>query len=131
MSWIQARFFVGSGLLICSDSCVTFLVLFTFVLNLFLNVACASRLSIKFSLIWLKSYLSLAPLYWYVEAWDIWWNPITGHMRMSDPIYHQMEIANYETVTKLHCLLRSIRSEKTPIYHIIIYSWHKVTHKIP
>jgi len=29
--------------------------------------------------IWFKSYLSLTPLYWYVTAWEIWGNPITGH----------------------------------------------------
>jgi len=31
-------------------------------------------------IIWLKSNLSLAPLYWYVVAYEIWRNTIMGHM---------------------------------------------------
>jgi len=33
--------------------------------------------------LWLKSYLSLVLLYRYVAAWKVWWNPNTGHMRVT------------------------------------------------
>ena len=33
-----------------------------------------------FSTIWLKSHVSLALFYWYVETWEIWRNPIMDHM---------------------------------------------------
>jgi hypothetical protein len=34
----------------------------------------------QFSTILLKSDLSLASLYWYVIAWEIWGNPIVGDL---------------------------------------------------
>jgi len=37
------------------------------------------RVQFGFNTIPLISDLSLALLYWYVEAWEIWWNPIICH----------------------------------------------------
>ena len=36
----------------------------------------------------------------------------------------------FKNVTKLLCMLRAIRLTEKHIYHIIAYSWHKVTHNM-
>jgi hypothetical protein len=43
-------------------------------------------------------------------------------------IQWKWRLQKYENVTKLLCILRVNRLTKTGIYHIIVYSWHYVTH---
>ena len=85
--------------------------------------------------IWLKSYLSLFPLLGYVAAQEIWINSITGHMWVTIcTIQWLWRLRNYKNVTNLLCMLRRIRlTEKGHfrIYHVNLYSWHKVTYMWP
>ena len=79
---------------------------------------------------WLKSDLWLVPIYWYVGAREIWGNSITGHMRVTlCTIQWKWWLWDGEGV-QLLCILQAIRlieKDHTRIYHIIIYSWHKVS----
>jgi hypothetical protein len=57
---------------------------------------------------------------------EIWGNPITCHMLVS--------LSNIQSVAKLLCILQAIRLAKighNRIYHIIIYSWHRVSRMYP
>ena len=52
-----------------------------------------------------------------------------SHVR--DYLYQPMKMAivkKFENVTKLLCMLRPLQLTEQRIYHIIIYSCHKVTH---
>ena len=107
--------------------------------------------------IWLRSDLLLTLLIFCV-AWEIWGNPITCHMRSEEtplrvtwdlrkPHYVSHEIwgnpitchmlvslSNIQSVAKLLCILQAIRLAKighNRIYHIIIYSWHRVSRMYP
>ena len=107
--------------------------------------------------IWLRSDLLLTLLIFCV-AWEIWGYPITCHMRSEEtplrvtwdlrkPHYVSHEIwgnpitchmlvslSNIQSVAKLLCILQAIRLAKighNRIYHIIIYSWHRVSRMYP
>jgi hypothetical protein len=77
--------------------------------------------------IWLKSYISLAPIYCYVAACEISGNPFTGHMRVTlCTIQWIWWLRDHEHVTKVLFMLRAIRlveKNHNRCYHVI-YSWH-------
>ena len=82
----------------------------------------------SFLSIWLQSNLSVAPLYWYVVALEVWRKP-HYESHVSDPMYHPMKMA----IARLwKCCYTALHATSNPIGHyrifrIIIYSWHKVT----
>jgi len=64
-----------------------------------------------------------------VYKFQIIWNSITDQVCMT--LYTSQWkwwLQKYENVTKLLCMLRAIWLAETHFYHIIIYSWRKVTH---
>ena len=82
--------------------------------------------------IWLKSDLLFASLYWYDVVWENWGNPTCEWPLCT--IQWKCGLWDYESVTKLLCMLRAIclaATDYNHIYLIIIYSWHKVTHMWP
>jgi hypothetical protein len=72
-------------------------------------------------------------LFWVFQ--DICVMPLGGHMRLT--LYHDQwkwQLRDYERIHKLLCMLRTIclaGKDYISIYHIIKYSWHKVTHLWP
>jgi hypothetical protein len=78
-----------------------------------------------------KSDLSLASLYWSVAVWEIWGNPITGHMRVTlYTVQWKWWLQGCESVTKCSVWYKQLylaEKVKSHIYLIIIYWWHKVT----
>jgi len=73
--------------------------------------------------IWLKSHLSLNSHYWYVVACDICGKSITGHMRLTNGDGETMKVLlNWFACHDQFDLAKKGHN------HIIIYSWHRVTH---
>ena len=76
----------------------------------------------------IKSDLSL---YWSVAVWEIWGNPITGHMWVTlYTVQSKWWLQGCESVTKCSVWYKQlylVEKVKSHIYPIIIYSWHKVT----
>lgn len=75
--------------------------------------------------------ISLAPVYWYFAAWEIWGKLITCHLRVTLCYYlnHPMQMSIpklckwYETSNLIG------RKGHTRIYHIV-YAWHKINRHV-
>ena len=84
--------------------------------------------------VWLKWHLSLAHLTDMLRCVRIWGIPITGHMWVTlCTIQWKWRLWDYESVTKLLCMLQAIQLDKkghNRIYDIIIYPWHEVTRNV-
>ena len=76
-------------------------------------------------------YLTCIPLLIFRRTWEIWGNPILGHMWVTlCTIQWKWRLRDYDSVIKLLCMQRSIRLSKkgsSRICHIMIYSRHKIT----
>lgn len=84
--------------------------------------------------IWRKSDLSFGPLYWVVALCEIWGNAIAGPIRLTYVPINENDDCETKKVL-LNCSdVRAIwfaENDHNRIYHIIVYSWYKVTRMWP